>query len=413
MDDLLNQLWVAWQPIVDLSSGVPMGHEALIRGPVNTPWAMPADLFAWASREGRAWDLELICRSMALMQPAAEWTSGHHLFLNLDSRWPQLPEPWEHRASETVPLVLELSERQALLENPKLLSALVRWRRAGHLLALDDYGTGYAAAGTVLAIQPHLIKLDRTLIADMDQSIEKQSLFRALRAWTRDLGIRLVAEGIETEAELAVLQDYGCDYGQGFLLGRPEPVLQSRPRVTMPMHTSAEVPEPSHAERALSFYATAITNSPIPSYVVDTRRRMVAWNAAAEQLLGFTAHTLVGHACYLSPLDHQDSAGHRLCVAACPLVEAMAQGTVRRDRVTVRTRTGPRRTIDVSVIPIMDTSTGRVVGALEQFQVVAGRRETADLEREAHIAARPDPMSFTRGARSGPRAGHQRTSQAP
>ena len=167
--DLLSQLWMAWQPIVDLSAGTVMGHEALIRGPVDSPWATPAALFAWAEEEDRAADLEETCRTLALSQAGADWEPGQHLFLNVDGRWPRLPNPWEHHVSETAPLVLERSERQSLLENPRLLSAIARWRQAGHLLALDDYGTGDAGTATLLAIRPHLLKLDRALIADVDR----------------------------------------------------------------------------------------------------------------------------------------------------------------------------------------------------------------------------------------------------
>lgn len=370
--DLLAQLWVAWQPIVDLAHGVPIGHEALIRGPADSPWAMPSGLFKWAEREGHAQELEETCRSTALTRAQHEWPPGQSLFLNVDGRWPQLPDPWDHRTVDGIPLVLEFSERQSLLDHPRLLRAMARWRAAGHLLALDDYGTGYAAAATVLALQPHLIKLDRALISGIDGNAGKRSLVRSLRAWTRDLDIRLVAEGIETEAELTVLQDLGCDYGQGYLLGRPAPGLQPDRRIVMPVRGSVDPEVPRSSEAVLAFYAAAIRESPIPSYVVDSRRHMVAWNRAAEEMLGYAADALVGHACFRSPLDHQNQAGHRLCVGACPLVHAMAERTVLTERISVRTRAGSRRIIDVSVIPLLDGGTGRVVGALEQFQRAPG-----------------------------------------
>jgi PAS domain S-box-containing protein len=376
--DLLTRIWVAWQPVVDLARRVPIGHEALIRGPADSPWATPSGLFAWAEREDRAEALERACRVAALTRARRAWPPGQLLFLNLDARWPRLPDPWDHRAVDGIPLVLELSERQALLDHPQLLRALVRWRHAGHLLALDDYGTGYAAAATVVAIQPHGVKLDRVLISGIDRSPEKRSLLRALRAWTRDLNIRLIAEGVETAEELNVVQELGCDYAQGFFLGRPEPVLQTHSTVVVPSPKASDPGVLSLIDHTLGFYVATIQDSRIPSYVVDTRRRMVAWNQAAENLLGFPGDILVGHACFRSPLDHQNQAGHRLCVGACPLVTAMAERTTLRDRVSVRTRTGSRRIVDVSVVPIIDTSTGRVVGALEQFQLAAGWEEAED-----------------------------------
>ena len=390
--DLLRQLWVAWQPIVDLSEGVIIGHEALIRGPVDSPWATPAGLFAWAEEAHRVADLEQTCRTLALAEATAKWEPGQYLFLNVDGRWPRLPEPWEHQRSNTAPLVLELSERQSVLENPPLLRAVARWREAGHLLALDDYGTGYAGAATALAIHPHLLKLDRVLIADIDRSPEKRSLVHAVRAWTGDLNMRLVAEGIETAAALAVLQDLDCDYGQGFLLGRPEPVRQTRLRGAVSARPAAAAEVHSSADRALRFYAEVIRRSPTPSYVVDARRRMVAWNQAAEQLLGFTAEDLVGHACDRSPLDHRNQTGQRLCVGACPAVAAMTGGTPVRDRVSVRTRTGSRRVVTVAVMPLMDTETGHVVGALEQFQLAPGWEDVDDRAHPVDVAPAPHPV---------------------
>jgi PAS domain S-box-containing protein len=157
------------------------------------------------------------------------------------------------------------------------------------------------------------------------------------------------------------------------------------------MYTPTHAGLPPYAASALVFNPAAIRTSPIPSYVVDTRRRMVAWNPAAEKLLGFTLPTLVGHACYRSPLDHQNQAGRRLCIGACPLVEAMTQGTMLQDRVSVRTRTGSRRIVNVLVVPIMDTSNGRVVGALEHFQLAAGWEERDDIASPADVASPPDP----------------------
>lgn len=383
--DLLSQLWVAWQPIVDLSQGMLVGHEALIRGPVDSPWATPAALFPWAEESGCARDLEQRCRALALAPAATIWESGHYLFLNVDGRWPKLPEPWDHRAVNGCSLVLEFSERQPLVDNPALLSAMARWRHAGHLLALDDYGTGYATATVALAIQPHIIKVDRALIAGIDQDARKQSIVRAIRGWTQDLNIRLVAEGIETAGELACAQDLGCDYGQGFLLGRPAPTLAMETPGDHPRLISMEDTAARSVAPALALYVDAIRDASVPSYVVDTRRRMVGWNRAAEALLGFTAETLVGHACFRSPLDHQDRAGHRLCVGDCPLIDAMAQRMPVRERVSVRTRTGSRRVVDVSVVPILDTATGRVAGALEQFQLAAGW-EPVDGD-EPHVTA--------------------------
>ena len=371
--EILQRLWVAWQPIVDLADGTLVGHEALIRGPMGSAVALPADLFAWGERTGRARDVEEACRRQVFAAAQQCWPSDKlRLFLNVDGQWPVLSDEWEHPVPETTPLAIEVSEHRSALENPALLAALVRWRQAGHLIVIDDYGTGYAAAATVLAVQPDILKLDRQLIASIDEDVRKQSLVRALRSWTHDLGILLVAEGIETKEELAALTDLGCDYGQGFLLGRPDATMVALPPAdTLGARARLAAGEPRAVDPTLVLYAQSIAQSPIPSYVVDRRRRMVAWNEAAASLLGYTAVDLVSHRCFHSPLDHRNQEGQRLCAALCPLVHSMAMQRAHAAVTSARRADGQRQLLQVWVTPLFGGADGSVVGALEQFQPVA------------------------------------------
>ena len=371
--DILQRLWVAWQPIVDLADGTLVSHEGLIRGPIGSAMALPADLFAWGERTGRAREVEEACRRQVFAAAQQCWPSDKlRLFLNVDGQWPVLLDEWEHPVPETPPLAIEVSEHQSALENPALLAALVRWRQAGHLIVIDDYGTGYAAAATVLAVQPDILKLDRQLIASIDKDVRKQSLVRALRTWTHDLGIRLVAEGIETEEELAALTDLGCDYGQGFLLGRPDAVMTALPpTAAQGRRAPLAAAEPQAVDPTLVLYAQSITGSPIPSYVVDRRRRMVAWNEAAASLLGYTPVELVNQRCFQSPLDHRNQEGQRLCATVCPLVHSMAMQQAHAAVTSVRRADGQRQLVQVWVTPLFAGAEGHVVGALEQFQPVA------------------------------------------
>jgi PAS domain S-box-containing protein len=376
-ETVLARLWVAWQPIVDLDHGDIIGHEALIRGPHGTPWAEPRGLFPWAAQQGVDRDLEGRCRRLALDFARTHLPQGTLLFLNIDGRWPSLPDSPDLTVPCDVPLALEISESHPILDNPPLLEALAVWRRVGHRIVLDDYGTGYAAAATVLAVQPDVIKLDRRLIADLDQDFHKQSLVRALRAWTRDLGIVLVAEGVETHDEWQVLRDLGCDYGQGFLFGRPapRPVTEGLGGQVPPV-LKHPVPQSSGSD-VLAFYADAVRGAEVASYVVDRGRRLVAWNGAAEALLGFKEEDLVGTPCFHNPLDHRDRNGQRLCAGACPLVWSMARQRAHSAVVTARARDGNRLIVKVWAVPLWDASARRVVGALEQFQLVASWPEAS------------------------------------
>ncbi len=362
---LLPELWVAWQPIVDLRNGTILGHEALIRGPTGTPVAHPEKLFRWAADNGREEELERACRQRALDTARRNWIPGQRVFLNLDGRWLRLPGDWEHPTAASLPLAIEISEQRSVLGQPALLEALARWRSAGHLLVIDDYGTGYAGVVAVLAVQPDINKLDRALIARLDRDARKQAMVAAIRTWTRDNGVQIIAEGIETAGECEVLRDLGCEYGQGFFLGRPTAVLRTEVDwhpVTGKVHLSSPV------DATLAFYARAIAGLTVPSYVVDRRRRLVAWNDAAAALLGFRDADLLGRRCSESPLDHRDRGGRRLCVSACPLVQSMALQKAHMSVLSARRQDGSRQVLQVEATPLFDASTDRVVGALEQFR---------------------------------------------
>lgn len=367
--DLLDQLWVAWQPIVDLRTSRVVGYESLIRGPAATRFATPAALFAWAEAASQSPALEETCKRLAYETAHDLWVDPtQRVFLNIDGRWPELPARWDSGAAGEIPLAVEVSEARSVLNDEGLLAALERWRHHGHLIVMDDYGTGYAGMAEVLVVQPDWVKLDRALIAGVDHDVQKQAMVRAVRAWTDDLGIGLLAEGVETAEEVAAAAQLGCDYAQGYYLAEPAPQLlpvsRQVPRAAPP------APSAVHPSPALAFYAQAVADSAIPSYVVDRRRELVAWNGAAEQLLGHAAGQLVGRRCAAGPLDHRDGDGRLLCRGFCPLVHSMAEQVVHTMVVSAADAEGARHLVETWVTPIFDTALGRVVGALEQFREV-------------------------------------------
>ena len=113
-----------------------------------------------------------------------------------------------------------------------------------------------------------------------------------------------------------------------------------------------------------------VADSAIPSYVVDRRRELVAWNRAAEQRLGHAAGQLVGRRCAAGPLDHRDGDGRLLCRGFCPLVHSMAEQVVHTMVVSAADAEDARHLVETWVTPIFDSALGRVVGAVEQFREV-------------------------------------------
>lgn len=126
-------------------------------------------------------------------------------------------------------LIFEVSEQEDIVEPEHLLGILKEYRNQGFKTALDDFGAGYSGLRLLTRFQPDIVKLDRALIQELDKDTIKQKIIRNLISMARDLGLQLVAEGVETKEEALFLVDAGVDLIQGFLIARPaleqEPIL--------------------------------------------------------------------------------------------------------------------------------------------------------------------------------------------
>lgn len=370
----LGDVWIAWQPVVNLTDGHVVGCEALARGPRDTPFELPAALFATASTERDARRLERHLRALALVEAARALPEGMTTFINVDSRWPDLPLGTLPAGLPAERVALELSESQPLLDDEGLLRSVKRWRDEGHPIVIDDYGTGYASAATVVALQPDIVKLDRRLIRDIDQDERRRSLVHSIRQYTADIGIRLVAESVETLGELVAVRALGLDLAQGFLLARP---ASPPPQVSWPVPAesapSANAAPSAHLdERVLDIYARSIEPANVAAYVVDRSRRVVGWNPRATEETGFTAAEMIGLRCFEGGLTHTDKSGRTLCFTACPVVWAMVHGASHSAVVSMRSKAGTRHPVRILATPIWDEARGHVLGAIEQFERLDG-----------------------------------------
>jgi EAL domain-containing protein (putative c-di-GMP-specific phosphodiesterase class I) len=121
-------------------------------------------------------------------------------------------------------LVLELTEHEQVEDYEALNAALLPARRRGLRLAVDDAGAGYASMRHWLLLKPDLLKLDLSLVRDVDSDAAKRALCLAIITFAHTTGMQVVAEGIETRRELATIRALGADYAQGYLLQRPAPL---------------------------------------------------------------------------------------------------------------------------------------------------------------------------------------------
>ncbi len=225
-----QQLWSALQPIIDTDTGRVVGHEALLRGPQGTEWESPAMLFAAAAHLGHQVILEATARQLA-MRRLSDLPSPQRLFVNIDAMVDDMPAAPGHPAVLPHRVVLEISERQPIVDNPALWSQVQAWREAGFAIALDDYGTGFMGLGALLKLRPNLLKLDRVIVQGVERDPIHRAAVKNMVALGHDLEITLIAEGVETLDEFWELRACGVRYMQGFLLGRPQrdPVVAAVP----------------------------------------------------------------------------------------------------------------------------------------------------------------------------------------
>jgi EAL domain-containing protein (putative c-di-GMP-specific phosphodiesterase class I)/CheY-like chemotaxis protein len=211
-----------FQPIVDLTSGETVGYELLTR---FDDGAAPERRFAEAAAVGMGVALE---RATMAIGVAAAVTLPEDAFLSLNVSPSFLLERTGVAVAELARacerrLVLEITEHDPIEDYGAVLSAIADLGVEVQL-SVDDAGAGYASLAHILALRPAFVKLDQGWITGIAADPARQALVAGLCHFARRTGCRLIAEGVEREAELAVLRELGVSLGQGFLLGRPAPV---------------------------------------------------------------------------------------------------------------------------------------------------------------------------------------------
>jgi EAL domain-containing protein (putative c-di-GMP-specific phosphodiesterase class I) len=200
-----------------------VGAEALARftggGGARIPTA-GCFLDAMALGLGPALELAVVRQALLVGHRLPE---GIYLALNVSPQVLESPDLEEILAEQAGdrPLVVELTEHQAVEDYASLSHALDRLRASGIRVAIDDVGSGFSSFRHVTRVNPEILKLDRSLVCGIDDDPVRQSLAAAIVAFAADVGAVVVSEGIESESELACLRELAVGLGQGFFLGRP------------------------------------------------------------------------------------------------------------------------------------------------------------------------------------------------
>lgn len=211
-------LRVLFQPIVSLGDGTAFGQEALVR--CERPGLQePAALFARAVMARCSGRLGRMIREMAVRAAA-----GLPLFVNVHPQ--ELDDRWILRSDDPIfahdrDVYIELTEAAPvdLTQAAELLQQLRE--KKGVYLAIDDLGSGYSNLTRLADLEPRIIKIDQALVRGVAWNRRRQAVLRSMVSLGHQLEADVVAEGIENQDDLSAVIDTGCDYGQGFLLGRP------------------------------------------------------------------------------------------------------------------------------------------------------------------------------------------------
>lgn len=220
-------LAMAFQPIVDVETGSVFAFEALVRGVGGEGAASvlagvtPATLYGF----------DQACRITAIETAAELGLIAHGAALSINFMPNAVYEPraciratLQAAARVGFPtdrLIFEITEVEAVADPDHLSRIVAAYRAMGFRTAIDDFGAGHSNLNLLARFHPDLVKLDRALIVGIDQDRVRQTIVRHCVALCRDLGIEVIAEGIETAAEYATLVEFGVGLIQGYLVARP------------------------------------------------------------------------------------------------------------------------------------------------------------------------------------------------
>jgi EAL domain-containing protein (putative c-di-GMP-specific phosphodiesterase class I) len=235
---VLNQTWLdrvfqidyAFQPIVNIHSGICYGYEALLRNQESAGFASIPDFFDAAAEDHVLYAVDLYLREKAIGKFAQlKWSNQIKLFFNIDNR---VLNSGDYRPGNTInqlkfsnlsqdAFCFEISERHELQHNSKIETLLSNYRAQGFKIAVDDCGAGFAGLKLLYYTRPDYIKIDRFFINDITDDLYKRIFVSSLVDLAHSLGSIVIAEGVETVKEYYSCRNIGCDLIQGYLVQRP------------------------------------------------------------------------------------------------------------------------------------------------------------------------------------------------
>jgi diguanylate cyclase (GGDEF)-like protein len=243
-----EELVLHFQPIVDLASGTMQRVEALVRWQKPEGLVPPGEFIGTAEASGLitlvdSWVVRAACVALKEMKGAGPALS---VSVNLSARMfgqadlvDRLKQAAEVAAVPTSRLSVEVTESVAMQDLERSARTLSSLRDLGITVSIDDFGTGYSSLSYLRRLPVDTVKLDRSFVRDIEQNADDAAIATAVVAMAHSLKLSVVAEGVETQGQLAFLRGHGCDAIQGYLVSRPLPLtdlqaLRARPGPLLP-----------------------------------------------------------------------------------------------------------------------------------------------------------------------------------
>ena len=219
-----------YQPIVSLSDGLIYGYEALSRIDLPECSFNTEQMFKIAEKMKSVWELESICRKKSIRNAVSK-PKNTKLFINAD---PKVIHDSKFRSGVTAgylkkygmspnDIVFEITERTSIDDAKTFKKSIEHYTKQNYKIAIDDFGSEYAGPNRLCQLKPHIIKIDIAIIRDIDKDAFKRSFVKSMSVFGKTTDVKILAEGIETYAELETLINLGIDYGQGYYLAKPQP----------------------------------------------------------------------------------------------------------------------------------------------------------------------------------------------
>ncbi|MBA4370164.1 MAG: hypothetical protein C0418_01110 [Coriobacteriaceae bacterium] len=227
-----EQISTLVHPVIDLADMSVVGYEALSRGPEGGEFERPDKLFDAAYDADLVFRLERLCRKKAL-QAARTMPDRRLMFINIEPEAVADPELRDvmfgsvlsEAGLDPQQIVLEITERTAIDDFRTFRATLEHLRAMGFAVAVDDAGAGYGSLQVLAEVRPEWLKIDMSLVRGVDTDEVRSHLVESIVMFAQRIGVKLVAEGIETEGELRRIRELGVGYAQGFLFAKPSPTF--------------------------------------------------------------------------------------------------------------------------------------------------------------------------------------------